>query len=294
MTDAKTEDSKPDVIPPAETDERAFDAIMRIVAYSGVSEVVHRLLKSPALFDPAQARANAKAIATALRKVANELCDATRPAGQPRVRELYSIHGEASGVWFCEKCRYTARSEAEALSCCSARFCEKCGTQYRDRSYTCEPCWSAKQVEKAAAVWSEADPIDVSDYTGAMIYVETEDGHPYSSGDGYFGSVEELVDEIDSDFDGDPPTFYVYATRPTKMSWSAEDEIDHVLERLDFHDGARDEISAEAEKELQTYLDGWVDKYSPTVYFPDYSKKIVGWEAWLSPAEKESSDAEQE
>lgn len=86
----------------------------------------------------------------------------------------------------------------------------------------------------------------------------------------------------------------VYATRPTKMSWSAEDEIDHVLERLDFHDVARDEISAEAEKELQTYLDGWVDKYSPTVYFPDYSKKIVGWEAWLSPAEKESSDAEQE
>ena len=204
-------------------------------------------------------------------------------------------------MWFCEKCKYTARSEAEALRCCSVRHCEKCGTQYRERSYTCQPCWTKEQIEKAAAAWAKAEPIDAAAYTGEMIYVETEDGHPYGgSHDGYFCGVEELAECVaDGVYEDDAsatPTLYVYATSPAKMSFGdAWDEIDSALERGDFYDGARDSIPSEAGTELQDFLDQWVAKYSPTAYFPDYSKKIIGWEAYVPPAEEsESSDDDQE
>ena len=296
-----TDETKPaEPIPPAETDKDAFAALMAVAhEHGGFSEIIYRMgLKIPSLFDPAQARVNAKAIATALRKAANQLCDATRPPGQPRVRELYSIHGEASGVWFCEKCKYTARSEAEALRCCSVRYCETCGSQYRERSYTCQPCWTKEQIEKAAAAWAKAEPIDAAAYTGEMIYVETEDGHPYGgSHDGYFCGVEELAecvaDGVYEDAASDFPTLYVYATSATRLSLDADNLLENGLE--EFHEDARNEISTSAEEELQAYLTAWADKNSPTTYYPDYSKKITGWEDYVPPAEEsESSDDDQE
>jgi hypothetical protein len=289
----------PEVIPPAATDEQAFYALMSAVDKDGISEIAYRLLRSPVLFDPARARVNAHAIATALRKAANSLVDATRPPGQPRVRELYSIHGEASGIWFCEKCRYTCRNEEDATSCCAPRVCDKCETPMKVDSYFCDLCWRKEQAEKAAALWAKAEAIPADAYVGEMIYVEDDEGSAYGgSHEGYFHSVEELWEHVEDEIEeGDPiPILYVYATSPTKMSFcDAWDEIDSALERGDFFDGARDQIPSEAGVEFQAFLDQWVAKYSPTAYFPDYKKKITGWDGYVPDAEEsESSDDDEQ
>lgn len=286
MTDT---DTKPDeVIPPAATDAEAFDALMAVAhEHGGFSEIIYRMgIKAPALFDPAQARVNAHAIATALRKAANQLCDATRLPGQPRVRELYSIHGEASGIWFCEKCRYTCRNEEEATCCCAPRVCDKCKETLKAGSYFCDPCWSKEQAEKAAERWAKAEPIEADAYTGAMFYVETEEGLWYGgSHEGYFSSFEELGYAIDDHiFEGSSrPTLHVYATTPQKISFDAADMLENALS--DFHDGASDDIASSAQDDLQKFLDAWCEENSPTTYFQDTTKKIIGWEDYVPPAE---------
>lgn len=292
-----TDETKPEseVILPAETNEQAFEALMSAVDTGGISEIAYRLLRSPVLFDPSQARANAKAIATTLRKVANQLCDATRPPGQPRVRELYSIHGEAAGIWFCEKCRYTCRNEEDATSCCAPRVCDKCKETLKAGSYFCDPCWSKEQAEKEAARWAKAEPVAAAEYTGEMVYVETEDGHPYGgSHEGYFHSLEDLAecveDGVYDDEDGAIPTLHVYETTPTRLTFDASSLLDSELE--EFHDGARDDVASAAEEELQAFLTDWADKNSPTTYYPDYSRKIVGWETYVSPEREDEEESE--
>ena len=287
---------KNDVIPPAETDEQAFEEWVRLTDEFGLSFAWHALnLRAEDAWDPTKARENARAVVNLLRKAANALADATRPAGQPRVRELYSIHGEAAGVWFCEKCRYTCRTEQEATECCGPRVCEKCQTPKKAGSYFCDPCWREEQTEKAARCWAKAEPIEADAYTGEMVYVEEDDGSPYGgSHEGYFAGLEELGEFIADEMgeDGTLPTIYVYATTGTKMTFDADDEVGSRLESMDFFDEARSHIPNAAVEELQTFLDQWTDKYSPTGYWQDASKKIVGWEAYVPPAEESESKSD--
>lgn len=285
-----TDETKPEVIQPAETDDQAFEALMSAVDTGGISEIAYRLLRSPVLFDPSQARANAKAIATALRKAANQLCDATRPPGQPRVRELYSIHGEAAGVWWCEHCKLACRTEEEATECCTPRVCKKCSTPFKDRSYTCSPCWAEDAIAKAAVRWANAEPIEADAYTGVMVYAETIDGSDY--GHGYYADLEALGEYVDDQvYEGtEKPTLYVYATTPQRLSFDVQDLLENQLE--EFHEDAESEISSEAKDELQVFLDQWADKYSPTTYYQDTTKKIIGWESYIPANEESEQDDE--
>jgi hypothetical protein len=280
-----------DEIKPAATDEEAFEALMHVVNVDDLTGVAHRIdLRVPDLFDYSRARANARALATELRKVANRLIDSTRVPDQTRIRQLYSIHGEDAGIWWCERCRLIRYSEEDALTCCGPRRCKKCDTQYKDRAYHCDRCWREEETRKAAARWAKATPVPFEQYEGDVFYVEEVDGSTFGHHEGWFYGFEELCDYLDDwRFDNqgeDLPTIHIFGAAAFKTVLDAERFVENATEEM--HEDALAEIPTSAIEEMQTWLDGWAERHSPTSYNPDYSVKIVDWEAHYTPTEEEN------
>lgn len=280
-----------DDIKPATTSEEAFEALMHVMNEDDLTGTAHRIgLRVPDLFNPDKARENARVLATELRKVANRLIDSTRLPDQPRIRQLYSIHGEDANLWWCERCRIIRYSEKDAQTCCGPRFCDRCETQYEERSYCCMPCWHRDETEKAAARWVKAKAVSLEEYESDVFYVEDESGSAFgASREGWFYGIDELSHYLnDWRFDhpdNELPTLYVFGATPSKAVLDAESIVENATEEM--HEDARSQISDSALEEMQEWLDAWVEKHSPTTYWPDYGVKITGWEAHVQLEEED-------
>jgi hypothetical protein len=124
-------------------------------------------------------------------------------------QQLFHSDGKPSRVWYCGKCRMTAHDEAMATRCCNP-VCDVCGNPCSVYSSLCEGCQSKKRAEHEASLRAKATVLDSWD---GWIYAE---GYGYT--DGYFNSIEDLLEYMeDVDDDLEWPQ-YAYVCEPEQIA----------------------------------------------------------------------------
>lgn len=194
-----------------------------------------------------------------------------------RVQELHRADGKPTGVYICTHCRYLYQRPDQA-TCCGPRHCS-CGAELPTYRSGCDACYARERAEKAAKRWADATPKPAAEYGDGMVLVEDDHGRDWGGRNGWHDSLDDLRDAVvvwREDHPGEPLlTLYVYGSTPRRMTLDTSHLIEDALQ--DFHEGAHDEISREAEVELQALLDAWCEANGPTTNDVDYGTKIVDW-----------------
>lgn len=185
------------------------------------------------------------------------------------VIELRGPNGETA--YQCTKCKRLGLYRFTVDQCCAVRHCDECGTQYAERSYTCEPCHAKKRKANARSKWAKATPIDASTHDG-HIFVEDERGNEVGDRDGWFYDLSNLAEWLD-DEGRELAGLHVYASTEHRMLFDEDAVIEHALSES--FDGADSHVGYSARSELKSFLDTWACKHSPTWYEVDYTRKIV-------------------
>lgn len=146
------------------------------------------------------------------------------------------------------------------------RRCE-CGAEPKKGWTICDVCRDKKEEEREAKKYAIAQKVDEVDYEDPVYW----EGHQGSMGDGYFGSTDELRDYCEDE--GIEVPAYVWACNPVELSVS----VDHVLESAfaEHYEDARDTLSADAEKELETLIASWCKKQNIQSWHTDYTKVVL-------------------
>lgn len=181
-------------------------------------------------------------------------------------------------AWACCHCRIILSTEADARAHCQ---CTRCGLPLtRERSgrlcLTCAPIArteqraesDARMAARDAADFAKARKVPEEEWSEAVVW---EDGSGDMSGDGYFSSPEAVRDSCAAN--DVPVPAYVWGTAEEGMCLDAGDIIERALE--DTYDGARDQLSAEAEGELQDLIDAWRERHPVKWYREDRSVAVV-------------------
>lgn len=182
-------------------------------------------------------------------------------------------------AWACGSCRAIFGHEADARAHCR---CERCSVPIaaRERSGrlcpSCAPIARAEQraesdarmAERDAAAFAKARKVPEEKWTSAVVW---EDGSGDMSGDGYFSSPEAVRDSCAAN--DVPVPAYVWGTAEEGMGLDAGSIVESALE--DTYDGARDQLSAEAEVELQDLLDAWCERHPVKWYREDRSVAVM-------------------
>ena len=152
---------------------------------------------------------------------------------------------------------YLGKERAE--NCCKPKFCE-CGAEIKYSGWTvCEPCKEKKQYERAEKL---------TEWDGWVSW------EGYGSNDGYFSSVNDLLEYCEDEEISPPKWVFVCKEQEHKI------DIDRVIDIMidDAYEGAGDHLVDV--KELEEFIDGWNDKQNITTYYPDYKRVLIleGWE----------------
>lgn len=123
--------------------------------------------------------------------------------------------------------------------------------------------------ERNAADFEKATKIPAREYTGWVCRPDAFNEPGY----GYHASVEDMIDHLLMTDDDLPP--FVWATTEQRLKLDANWILENALD--EHHEDARDQISDEAEKALQAFLDEWVTRSDVNVisYAEDRTRAIV-------------------
>ena len=178
--------------------------------------------------------------------------------------ELFHKDGRTAGVFYCEKCRRVKRTETEANKCCQPYTCSTCGKECRQYWTICDACNEAKTEAVEVERFEKAEK--VAEWSG-WVY---SDGLGFNNG--YFDSVEELVNHCEDEAIDLPP----YAWTCREMQFVSFD-LGSITER--FADEAHenwdpDQLKGTVEFEvaIETFITANKDQVS---YSPDYKKAVL-------------------
>lgn len=89
-------------------------------------------------------------------------------------KELFLASGKSSGVWYCDKCHFVKREQAEAESCCRPRVCE-CGAECQGHYTSCNACQHERDEKRIAARVALARHVPEAEWDGP-VWPEGGDG----------------------------------------------------------------------------------------------------------------------
>jgi len=181
-------------------------------------------------------------------------------------------------AWACGQCRTILSTLDAARDHCRCERCKGLITG-RDYGHICSSCRPIVRDEERAEAKARSVIFDAEAFAKARKVPESawsdtvvwEDGSGDMSGDGYFSSTDAVRERCARD--GVPVPAYVWGTAPEMMSLDADSIIDAALD--DSYDGARDAITAEAEKELQALLDAWCERHPVKWWSEDRSVAVM-------------------
>jgi hypothetical protein len=130
-------------------------------------------------------------------------------------KELFvQVDGDykSAGVWYCSKCRYTARTADEAERCCGPKLCDVCGKEIeKDRPYRawCASCAKKNEDAKEKARFDKARKVTLAEYENDVVTL--------GNGDDYID-----LDELATGEHGTPE--YVYGVRTDAIKMREIDE----------------------------------------------------------------------
>jgi hypothetical protein len=176
----------------------------------------------------------------------------------------------SSGVWFCGQCRtvwgdrYTAGHDsvqAAAEACCKPPVCA-CGAEVARGHVKCDECWRKGIAEKRDKTMAAAEKVETWD---SWVYDPTDAGPQ----DGYFESLDALVEWYEDNPEATPPEF-VHLTIRKEFSLDFSDCIEAALEES--YEDARDGLVGE--EEITAAVAEWVKRQNIPTYEPDYKRAI--------------------
>lgn len=153
--------------------------------------------------------------------------------------------------------------------CCAKKYCD-CGAEITSNCYTaCNACRNRAAREKEAARRTNAEV--VADYEGPVYWEE---------GDKFFSDVGEALEYWEDDPEDEgvvPAKQTLWTSYEVPFQLNAREIVDCALEAQDHCEEAYDDIATTSEiEELQTFLDGWVERYcsDTKTYFADFRKRV--------------------
>ncbi len=186
--------------------------------------------------------------------------------------ELFHKDGRSAGVWYCEKCKYVKRTQAEADECCKQWVCGKCGKESGQFRTICDECWRAEHRRKEDATLAAATLLP--DYDG---WVWSHEVSGYQ--DGYFPSAQDLAEHCQEnpgdDEDEDKPYIPEFAHTCNTRTFSLD--LSSAIESMceEGYDEMEEHLSGV--EELQIAVDAFnvLNAAALTVYEADMKHKVA-------------------
>lgn len=160
--------------------------------------------------------------------------------------------------------------------------CLYCGKLLDRRNYQCD-CEGAikekdkKEEDKNKSILDKAIKLNADDEIAKNMPMFYSDNYGYN--ERFFSDWDEFFDYWNGNYEDDElcPE-YVWGTVEQKISIDADRVIENATD--DLWEGARDNISREAENELQTFLDIWCEKQlgTTTYYMTNKYAIKIPWE----------------
>jgi hypothetical protein len=168
-------------------------------------------------------------------------------------------------LWCCETCGSLKLDQESADKCCVCSYCDQPIEQDKigkgDYSYIHGKCSDEREREREAARIEKAEKLDSWD--GPVQW----DGVRGGWGDGFFSSLDELIESLEDDDDDDGAELpeYVWCCKEAKR---ARISLSSVLENLaeDMYEDAADNFQGVDE------LQAAVDKFN------ELNKSVISWE----------------
>ena len=188
--------------------------------------------------------------------------------------ELVVRGREDVAAYACPKCGqvFAPGDAASAAAHCEPRFCA-CSKPMERHAQKCSDCLRADFEERAREQeekhFAEATKLKVEEYDGPVYW----EGQAGDWGEGYFSSIESLLDACERD-ELDVPA-YAWACCPHDLHLNGDDIISSAMEQQEMHEGAEDSIGADARSTLQQFLDNWCEQHTVTSWMADHTRAVL-------------------
>jgi hypothetical protein len=171
----------------------------------------------------------------------------------------------------CGECRMfwgTQRTLAE--ECCGPRTCT-CGARIeRKEGYShCRDCRAKAATERENERFAKATKVTNAQYEHEPVYY---DGHGGDYGDGYWSTLEALLEHCEQH--GCEPPEYVWGCAPKVLTLDGSDIVSRALED-EFFEDAFDTIAAKDLAELDAFLTAWCTKVNLQAWDVDYGTAVL-------------------
>lgn len=188
---------------------------------------------------------------------------------------------DAPVAYACPKCgilqllaKNDSAEEVERKRNEAAAHCMKvcvCGNTLDYHYYLrCKECRDKAEREKERKKFEKAEKLALEQYSDDPVYWE---GHEGGLGDGYFSSVDEVLDYCEQEGRAVPE--YVWACASRDFTLDGDSIIERELEKQEMYDDAGDDIGDEARTRLQAYLDVWTKEVNLHSWSPDYKRAVL-------------------
>ena len=142
----------------------------------------------------------------------------------------------------------------------------------------CKDCRAELEVAREQARFEKAEKLSIEAYPDHPVFWEKGTGD--MNGEGYFSSVDALLDHCEAE--GLDLPEYVWACTRRDLHLHAHDVIHDAIERHNMDtDGTH--IPEEAENTMQSFFDAWLKEQGIHAWFVDYSRAVVLRERDSSP-----------
>ena len=172
----------------------------------------------------------------------------------------------------CGECGIVCIHEEHAKFHCGPWLCKECGEEAPQHYTKCSACQKIFRAKKLAERAEAAVKVAHGDWEGP-VFVESAQGNPVGSCEGFHETVEIAIDNIACmDAEEIPDQYDVWGSREIVFDIDASRVIECELE--DHHDEA--EVSPDAEEELQEFLARWSKRQDIKSYESTYGTVITG------------------
>lgn len=169
-------------------------------------------------------------------------------------KQLQLEDGTKVAAWCCE-CGCVWLNEGASGRCCK---CNDCGGKLKPgRTGTCEACWKTWSANRETEQLATAEVVE---YDGGAIY----------SGDQYYKTMEDFLDELD----GDPPEF-VFACTTDHYRLDAGDIIDNMMENVSVEDIDHHDLNGLPEFQAAVAAFNLANATSPEYWEQDSKRKVA-------------------
>lgn len=180
-------------------------------------------------------------------------------------QELYLKNGQATKIFFCEKCRNVSRTKSIAEECCKPVTCE-CGQEVKEKYWRkCSNCRSKERSKKEQQIYDNAEKIFAANCNEPVYCLDN---------DTYYQDIDYLIEEIEGeneeDLDKNVKVYCCHEVSFVAVDWDVLVDTIYTNAYEDF-----DSDDLKGIKELKEAIKEFENKNKNTIsLMPNYKKAV--------------------